>query len=251
MDRVGWWGALLLLGFGRAYGQAATTVDALLPQLQAYAQQYESSIPSLSCDELITSQVVKNGRVKKEMKIESTLREIRTEGGRDPYQEKHQFRTVDGQPAQKKFDIPFFVQGGFANSMGFRHPEWNGCFDYQLTQGEDGKTLTLKLALREGSADPVCRALPEGYRKTVVVERASGRVMFVERSISARAAKEKREAFYASMEYAPQTIGDETMWLPKKLVTHDAKDEGGMTVVFSNYHRYVGKATLLPGEPVE
>lgn len=80
----------------------------------------------------------------------------------------------------------------------------------------------------------------------MVVERASGRVISVERTISAKAAKESKEIFYASMEYGPQEIGNETMWLPKKFTAHDAKGEGVMTAVYSNYHRFVGKATLLP-----
>ena len=91
-----------------------------------------------------------------------------------------------------------------------------------------------------------CGEIPEEYRKSVLVEPGSGRIVHVERSISATAAKKMKEVFFASFDYGPQKIGDETMWLPMAMTAHDAKDEGRMVVAYSNYHRFAGSATLLP-----
>lgn len=248
MGGFGFLSIVAWLWAGTAQAQLPS-VDTLLTQLYAYARQYQASLPSLTCDESIVSQVMKNGKVKKEMKIESTLRELRTGPGSDPFREQHEFKTVDGQPPKPKFGIPFFVQGGFANALGFYQEEAKGCYDYQLSAGEDGKTLKLQMALRPGAVGAVCKTIPEGYRKSTVVDRATGRVIFTEREISAAAAKSGKEIFYASMEYGPQQIGDETLWLPVRMSAHDPANEGRFTATYSNYHRYTGSMTLVPVDP--
>jgi hypothetical protein len=224
-------------------------VDHVLTQLFAYSRQYQASLPSLSCDESITSQVVKDGKIKKEMKIESTLRELRSGTGVDPFTEQHEFRTVDGHPAKSHFEIPFFVQGGFANALGFSKEEQKVCYDYRLSKGEDGKTWKLQMALRPNAVDGVCKAIPEGYRKSVVLDRATGRVILTEREISAAAAKSMKEIFYVSVEYGPRKIGEETLWLPIRMSAHDPANEGRLTVTYSNYHRYTGSMTLKSVDP--
>jgi hypothetical protein len=48
------------------------------------------------------------------------------------------------------------------------------------------------------------------------------------------------------MEYGPQQIGDETLWLPIRMSAHDPSNEGRFTATYSNYHRYTGSMTLKP-----
>jgi hypothetical protein len=51
------------------------------------------------------------------------------------------------------------------------------------------------------------------------------------------------------MEYGPQRMGDETLWLPVKMNAHDDKDEGRMSITFSNYHRYAASSTIVAPVP--
>jgi hypothetical protein len=60
--------------------QDLPSLDVLLDRLDAYASQYQATLPSLSCDEQITSQALnRKGKATSELKIQSTLREVRTE----------------------------------------------------------------------------------------------------------------------------------------------------------------------------
>lgn len=238
---------LPLGGSGVMRGQAALpTVAELLPKIYAYAAQYRATLPSLECDESIVSQRVAKGKVKWEVKWESRLREVRTDGGKDPFAEHHQFLSLDGKAAPEKFKVPYFVQGGFANAIGFASREDPECYDYVVTAGPDAGTVRLDLVVRAQDADAACRVIPEGYKKSVVVEAATGRVEFVERSMSAKAAAKLKEVPNAAVTYGPEKLGDAVMWLPVQMVAHDDRDEGRMTARYSNFHRYTATVTIEP-----
>jgi hypothetical protein len=93
-----------------AASKAVPSVPELLPRLYEYARQYRAELPSLSCDESIVSQRVTKGVVREEVKLESTLRVVRTESGPDPFSEKLQFKSVDGHAVPARFKIPFLFK---------------------------------------------------------------------------------------------------------------------------------------------
>jgi hypothetical protein len=237
----------LLLHFRSAGAQQPPSLETLLPRLYAYAQNYRATLPSLTCDESIASQVVKNAKVSKEMKIESTLTEVRDRSEPDPFTEHHAFKTVDGKPVKPHFKVPYLMQGGFANGVGFGRPTTQGCFDYHLDSLDGGATLRLEADLKPGTSDPQCNESPDGARKTVLVDAATGRITHVERTISAKASKQGNEAYFYSIDYGPQKLGDETFWLPVKMISHDPGDAGRMIVTYSNFHRFTGEIKVLPG----
>jgi hypothetical protein len=80
------------------------------------------TLPSLSCDEQIMSQALNNnGKVAWEMKIQSTLREVRTGDTYDPFVEKREFKSIDGRRPKATFQtsqMPYFAEGGFAGLVG-------------------------------------------------------------------------------------------------------------------------------------
>jgi hypothetical protein len=230
--------------------QAAPPVEKLLERLVDYARKYRANLPSLSCDESITTQDVRKGVVRKEVKIESTLREIRMDTGSEDFSERHHFNTVDGHAPLARFNVPYFVQGGFANALGFASNFTTdmACYEYKISSLDEGKTLRLDLGVRPNNTDATCRDVFEGYRKSVLIDAASGRITYLERTMSAKAAKDHKEAFFATMEYGPQKMGDETLWLPIRMTAHDDKGEGRMSVTYSNYHRYMAKATIVPND---
>ena len=64
--------ALVLLAVSAAAcSQTPPRVAALLDRLQAYAKDYREHLPSLSCDESLTSQLIEKGKVKQEVKAEA------------------------------------------------------------------------------------------------------------------------------------------------------------------------------------
>jgi hypothetical protein len=240
---------LLFLPLGSVQAQQPVpAIEKLLPQIYDNAREYLAKLPSLSCNESITSQALKKGKVQKEVKIESVLREVRETTGSNNFSEKHQFMSVDGHPPPPKFNIPFFVQGGFANALGFQNQDKIDCYDFQLASQESGKTIKLDIALKPNNPDSACHQTLKDYRKTVLIEAASGRIIYVERTVSPEDFKLHHEVFFASMEYGPQKMGDETLWLPIRMTAHDPKNEGQMIVTYSNYHRYAASSTILPAD---
>jgi hypothetical protein len=231
----------------------------LLDRLYAYSTEYSAALPSLSCDESIVSQEVKNGKVKWEVRIESTLRELRKGTPAaddhfpdDPFNEQHDFHSVDGKPPKPKFRIPYFVQGGFANGVGFSYPEHQACFDYTITVGELPGTVRVERTGRVNSGNPACAKVFPGYHAVTIAEEATGRVLHAERTISEEEARSGKQAYFAAIDYAPRQFGDRTFLLPVKFVSHDAKDEGRMEATYSNCHRYAGEMKIMrDGGPVK
>ncbi len=232
----------------RAAAQAPSTptpeVNEVLTALYAYAKQYRDKLPALECHELVTSQYAHKGKVQKEVKMEGTLRETRATSGDEPFVEKYQFTTVDGKPAPQKWKIPYFVSLGFANAIGFSAPGDEVCYTYQLRIEPNGQKR-LDLAARPNSTAPICHDHIESYRKTVILDPA-GHLLHIERSMSEADARRLKDVPYGEMDYAPEQLGDQVLWLPTRLLAHDAKDEGRMIAIYSNFHIYTAKTTILP-----
>lgn len=228
--------------------QQPVPLDVLLDRLYAYAKQYQATLPSLSCDESITSQALtRKGKVRWEVKIESTLREIRTDDPYDPFIEKRQYKTVDGHRSKRPGELPFLVEGGFANLVGFKRWEQKECFDYAVTPEENGQTVRLEMTLKTNPANPECRKMPEGFRRVVIADPETGRILHSERTISPEEAAIGDKVYFGAIDYAPQKLGDQTFWLPSRFYAHDAENAHRMIATYSNFHRYTGELKIVPG----
>ena len=223
--------------------------DELLARLYAYTADYRATLPSLTCDESIVSQRLKHGKVKWEVRVESTLREVRKTipDHDDPFTEEHTFHTVNGKPPKENFEIPYFVQGGFANMVGFAHPERGPCIDYRVLAGEQAGTVRLEMTPRADAGSANCAAVFKGYHGTILADTETGRILHSERTIAPEAATRQREPYFASVDYGPQELGGRSYWLPQRLFTHDNEDEARMYATYSSCHRFGSEVRILPG----
>ena len=114
--------ALAVLFFPAVAGcQNLPSLDALLDRLDAYAKQYQATLPSLSCDEQITSQALnKKGKVRLEVKAQSTLHEVRTENPYDPFHEEREFKKHQRAPSQPDVPNALLCRGRFRKSCRFQ-----------------------------------------------------------------------------------------------------------------------------------
>jgi hypothetical protein len=220
--------------------------DENIQRIIDYARNYREHLPSLECDEAMLSQHVKGGKVKQEVRIKATLRELRDEGEPGGFKDDYTFKTVDGRPAKAHFKKPYFVYNVFANSLGIGERAQPRCFDYGFAELEDGKTLRFTMDLKASFPFAVCDKIPDGYHKVMLIDQASGAVRRVERSISPAYALRSLEIPYVAIDYAPQQLGDETFWLPVRFEASDPNQEGRMIATYSNFHRYKGVAKILP-----
>jgi hypothetical protein len=245
--------AILLAWSGFAQAQPTPSVDEVVKQLIAYSKDYRAKLPSLECDESIVSQQIKGDKVKWEVKAEATLRQIRDSKDPDEFNDSYTFKSVDGHPPKARFKLPYFVNGAFANGIGFASDDSHGsddsheCFSYALSREDGGTTLRLEVTAKPVRTASDCKDVFAEYHKIVLVDAATGIVKHITRSMSPAAARKHREVVFASIDYAPQNLGELTLWLPVRVESHNGKGERRMTATFSNYHRYTGEARILPG----
>jgi hypothetical protein len=228
-----------------AFAQQKSNEDQVR-QVIAYAQAYREHLPSLECDETMLSQWVKNGKVKWEVKIKATLRELRDEDEPGGFKDYYTYKTVDGKPAKANFRTPYFVYNVFANSLGIGESSRPTCFDYRFATLDDGRTIQFNIDSKPDVYDPTCKKIPDDYHKMMLIDAASGAVRHVDRHISPQFAKNHLEIPDVVIDYAPQRLGDEIFWLPVRFEASDPTVEGRMVATYSNFHRYVGVGKILP-----
>jgi hypothetical protein len=112
----------------------------------AYTQAYRQHLPSLECDETMLSQSVKNGKVKREVKIKATLRELRDENEPGGFRDNYTFKSVNGKPGGPNLGtLPYFVYNAFANGLGIGESPRPTCFNYgfaTLATGEHSNSTS-------------------------------------------------------------------------------------------------------------
>lgn len=237
--------AIPLLVFARLESNQESNEERIRAVI-AYAQAYRAHLPSLECDEAMISQRVKNGKVKWTVNIKATLRELRDENEPGGFRDDYTFKSVNGKPAKPNFRRPYFVHNVFANSLGIGESPLPACFDYRFATLEGGRTLQFNIDSRPGVRDPACQKIPDDYHKMMLIDTASGAVRHVERHLSAQYADRNLEIPNVTIDYAPQSLGDETYWLPVRFEASDLNQEGRMIATYSNFHRYMGVAKILP-----
>jgi hypothetical protein len=242
--------ALAIITYPAVAGsQQLPPLNVLLDRLDAYTNQYQATLPSLSCEEQITSQALNDkGKVTREVKIQSTLREIRTGNAYDPFHEERQIKSTGRRRPKRQPDMPYFVEGGFAGLVGFKRWEQRECFDYVLKSGNDIQTVHLDMTLKQTNAS--CAKLPVGLHRIVIADSQTGRILHTERTIAPEIAEAGDEVYFGGIDYAPQKLGEETFWLPSSFYSHDAENTGRMIATYSNCHRYTVELKVLPGMPL-
>jgi hypothetical protein len=217
-----------------------TSNEEQLRRVIAYTQAYRKHLPSLECDEMMLSQKVKNGKVKREVKIRATLRELRDENEPGGFSDNYTFKSVDGKPAKPNFDtgtLPYFVYKAFANGLAVAESPPT-CLNYSFATLDSGRTLQFNIDSKPDVGDPSCQKMPDDYHKIMLIDTSSGAVRHVERRMSPQFADNNLEIPYISIDYAPQRLGEETFWLPVRFEAIDLDQQGRMIATYSNCHRY-------------
>jgi hypothetical protein len=242
--------AALLLGIlPLAPAQQPPAENVLIDRLYAYAGQYRATLPSFSCDEsILSAETYYRKKGSRTVRVEGTMREIRKTppDQYDPFTERHQFTKVNGKPVKGEIGLlPYFIEGGFANLIGFHSSEQKDCFNYRITPLPDGGNFQLQIDRKDKLPD-ACKGILAGTHYVVVAD-AEGHILHSERTIPPAIADRYDEAYFAAMDYAPQQLGERTFWLPAKFSSHDFIDIRRMEASYSNCHRYTGDIRILPG----
>jgi len=227
-----------LLVMGQQTPGQQTTNEEQVRRVIAYAQAYREHVPSLECEETMLSQRVKDGKVKRQVKIKATLREVRDKSEPGGFRDDYTFKSGDSRPAKPDSRTPYFVYNVFANSLGIGDNPRPTCFDYRFATLDDGRTVQFNIDAKPGVRDPSCTKIPDDYHKMMLIDTASGAVRHIERRVSPEFADKNLEIPYVAIDYAPQRLGEETFWLPTRFEAIDLHQQGRMIATYSNCHRY-------------
>jgi hypothetical protein len=233
--------------------QPTPTVEDLVDQLVANASVYRATLPSLTADEDIISELVILGVYTKRDEARATFRAIRkTE--EVSLEESRQITTLNGKPVKpgEHVNLPTTLLGGFGRFQDmFFTPQHRPCFHFTLAPATLGAPLQLNITLSPGAATrPGCEPGLDGLTGIARIDPATGYLIHLERTLPADIAAKYNHATFGSVDSGPTQVGDQIFWLPiivtGDFVQNKGKSKGRFTAHYSNYHRYTATSTILP-----
>ncbi len=227
--------------------------DDVVTRVVANVAKYHATLPSITTDEDIVSSLSQHGLYRAHGTAHSTLRISVGKPG-EQLNEARTYLVLDGKavPPGKKVSVPFELDGAFSRVADtFFSAAHVGCYSFTLLPqaAPDG---SVELAFRTSSQLPTnCT-----NRKVVItglarLDPGTAQVRHLERTVSSSNEGEHTITFIA-VDYGPAVIGGQSLWLPTLLTADLDHGKGTFSARYSNYHRFTGKVTLLPGViPVE
>jgi len=242
-------GLLLLAPFTLAQTPAPPE---LIDHLVANAEHYRATLPSITANETIESEGSYMTVFRRRVQAKGVFRVVREPGGE--LKESRQVAEVDGKAVEPghHLNLPWTLGGGFGRfTEMFFTPAHRPCYTYTLLP-QPGPGNTQQIAIAEVPPDqrtPACIASSRGFTGLIRVDPATLQLVYVERTTTEEMALKYQLAPFASVEVASAKIGDETFWLPTVVVGTftRGKVKGKFTAHYSDYHRYAGSITILPG----
>ena len=168
-----------------------------------------------------------------------------------PLVESRQIIELNGKPVAPGHEVhlPVTFRGAFGDALEiFFAPSLRPCFDFLLspTAGADG-SQRIDFTAHPGSAsDPACASTPPRVAGFVRIDPATRHIRHLERTVPDDFARQRHVAAFASIDYAPTPVGDESLWLPTE-ITARIGARAVFTARYTNYHRFTGSITILPG----
>jgi hypothetical protein len=247
--------ACLIGCFAMALAQApAPTLDQLLARVEANTEQYKAKVPSFLCDEHITSQELRDGKLKHETTIEALFRVTRSAAPGDTLEESREVKSINGKSSSsKKLEMPISFSGGFSGALAkFLSAERRRCFDYHpdpsapVSPGIEAFTFSAHEATAK---QPACSTIQPGTTGRFVVDSATMQVVHIERTVPNPIGRDQSVLGTAAVDFAPVTLNGESFWLPSTVTaftTETPKTSAfRFTAKYSNYHRFAASSTIL------
>ena len=250
----------------------------LLDQIQTNIIFFEQSVPNLYCTELANAVHTSGGepvgpdlsvpggavpaersrKIEDKTSVTSVFRLRRTNeiGQVGVFEESRIVQSVNGKsPASHSQNIPMpaILYGIFSNGLNIFSREAESCFRFKL-HAEKKQQIEIDfsdLPQKERSADCPAFARTTGR---VLVDSASMHVVKIEKSVPRI---ELVPGVFGHWdwreEYAPITLNDKTFWMPRKIVSKSAAEDGSEVWTFegtySRYHLFHAQAHIVPLTP--
>ena len=222
---------------------------ALIDQLVANAEQYRATLPSLTADESISSEISYLSIFRRHADATGTFRVLRNPAS-NTLDESRQILVLNGKPVEpgEHASLPATLFGGFDHFQEmFFTPEHRLCYRFTLLP-KPGPADSIQVAIAAAGA-PSCDPGTRTVTALVLVDAATHQITHLERAFPDDVAQKSHLAPFASADFAPTKVGDDTFWLPTTVIGRilNGKLKGQFVAHYSNYHRYSASMKLLPG----
>jgi hypothetical protein len=246
-------------------GAGTPRLDQILERLQANLNHYDSSVPSLFCDEHVISSQMAPHQADEITTTDSTFRLKRTPGPgeRTMLAESREIRRVNGKPATSQdMDGPAILSGAFEGGLAVVSVRQKACMSYELepiSRKHPGEPYIVRFATVP--APPVTGncLLQEKSKGKAFIDPASMQITHLEidtprHTISEGDALPSRMIGrrVVTVDYAPVELGGESFWMPSSIRMRVTSSGFHMIVwsyeaTYRNYHKLEVTSRILPG----
>lgn len=242
----------------------ALSVNDVLARVRANLALYDASIPNLICDESVDSKRTFGGKVKDEMKIESSFSMVRSSDGKS-FRETRVKQLVNGiKPKNQKVAPPYFFSGGIVNVLSLVSDTCNNFAFAQDAQTADNSNIVIAVTPRPASPEvPAhCKATwRHSWRAKLVIDPKLFQVLHLEYSVQDVSFglashlpfvpfPSTHNTMSFTADYAPMTLGGKTFWLPQTITSTVTDKVRPITLEYlahyTHYHVFTSTSTILP-----
>ncbi len=261
-----------LFGFSSVLGAQrakAPSLEEILERLEANLNRYDTSIPSLFCDEHVVSQVEPDLR-NPETITDSVFR-LKRAANPDhttTLVESREIKNVNGKPpASQDMDGPTLLSGAFEGGLAVVSLNQTVCMNYTLqriNRSRPAAPYVVRFATVLTPQNTAKCLLQENSKGRVFIDPASMQIAHLEFTTPRHVLNSgnsyespgagKRDL---TVDYAPVLLGGETFWMPSTIVLHVISGSGtfhrivwSFRATYRNYHKLEVKSRILPGTEI-
>jgi hypothetical protein len=249
--------ALLFLAATFAAAQATPpTVQDVLLRARANVAATLATLPSVFCDEKITSSELHSGKIYRSTAFDSIVTVRKTSSGDEKLTESREVRLVNGKAPKegKKYVLPITVNGGFGllfNS--FLNAAFDQCNTYRIVNGDasTGNLLGLELSRKADSKKIAgCETLSESAVSRFWLDPASYEIQRIETTARIPNGSHGFKTISGRNDFAAVQFGARSYLLPAgarlKVTMEPESSEGfAFEAHYSNCHKFEASSSIV------
>jgi hypothetical protein len=250
----------------RAQQAKTPPLDEILKRLEANLNHYDTSLPSLFCDEHVVS-VIEPSLGDRDTVTDSVFRVRRTPNSDHTTSlvESLEIKSVNGKPPKSQdMKGPTLLSGAFEGGLAVVSVYQKSCMRYRLerihgNRADEPYIVDFTTALTPGNK-AAC-LLQEKGKGRVFIDPASMEITHLEMA-TPRHVIVRGDAYappvigkwFVTVDYAPVVLDGDTFWMPAKIASRNVSTSEGFHSTtwtfearYRNYHRLEVKSRILPG----
>jgi len=258
-----------------AFSQQAQppALDEILLALENNLHRYDTTVPSLFCDEHVVSTMVP-GPKKQNATTDSTFRLKRVPGNdrKTTLEESREVKSVDGHPASGEDPSgPSIISGAFSGGLSIVSLSQKACMRYTIQPITSGQPYIVQFASLPFSERPTNCLLQEDGSGRVFVDPATMQIKRMELTAPHHTVFPGGKTangfnippiigvWDISVDYSPVLLGGQSFWLPATITSRATSSSGvpsktvwSFLATYRNYHKLEVTSRILPfdGQPV-